>query len=86
MVPSLVVQKPTVLEPGLGACSISSAYECVLRTLPHIFNNWYEEAIHHRLACCPLFEADKKEPGRGTQENPFLPAAEIAPAPEHCWL
>lgn len=51
---AITLQKPTALEPGLGVQSISSACECVLRNLPHIFNNWYEQAIHCWLACCPL--------------------------------
>lgn len=50
---AITLRKPIVLEPRLGVRSISSACECVLRTLPHIFNNWYEEAIHRLLACCP---------------------------------
>lgn len=83
---AITLRKPIVLEPGLGACSISSACDCVLRTLPHIFNNWYEEAIYCRLACCPLFDADKTEPGRGMQENPFFPVAEMVLAPKHCGL
>lgn len=64
---AITVPMPVVLESRLGHVPFpQQVNECVLRALPHIFNNWYEEAIHCRLACCPLFQADKTEPGGGT--------------------
>lgn len=50
----IILPKLTVQEPGWWTHSISLAWECISRSLPYIFNNWYEHAISRQPASCLL--------------------------------